>query len=84
MRQFQEGVPLSASADTPGRPGIRQTVIVHPAPPTGARVHVEHYLPNEWDTNQDEAEHMFSSLDEALEWLERECAVHWSQLSGRV
>lgn len=77
---FQQGRVLAASADTPGRPGVRRTVSVSRTPDAAARVHVEHYDPQDWDFSLDESEHRFACLDIALEWLEIRCGVHWTLL----
>jgi hypothetical protein len=45
-----------------------------------ARIHVEHYQPWEWDLTLDEQEHYCPDFVTALDWIEKKCGVHWSQL----
>jgi hypothetical protein len=82
VRKFEGGARLAGSADAPGRPGILQTVSVHHGSPDGVLVQVEYYRSTDWDSNLEESEHSFSSLEEAFAWIETECSVHWSQLSA--
>ena len=79
LELLKSGKVLVASVDAPGRQDVRRTVSVERSA-QGVRVHVEHYHPWEWDRTLDEAEQHFASPEAALEALEKEWAVHWSQL----
>jgi hypothetical protein len=77
---FAQGGGVGASAETPGQPTTHQTVYLRRAPDGAVVVHVEHHYPNEWDHTIDEAEHRFATLGEALEWLESQCGIPWTEL----
>jgi hypothetical protein len=73
------GGVLTASGDAPTA-GLRQTVSIHKLR-TGVRVHVETYLPTEWDNEVESFEVELADLDAALSWLESARGVRWSHLS---
>ena len=71
---------LVASADVPGRTDLRQTVSISRAADGGARVDVEHFPPFDWDLTLEQFEQHFPDFEAALNWLETQCSIHWSQL----
>lgn len=77
---LKSGKVLVASGDAPDQQGVRQTVSVELSAAGGVRVHVEHYRSWEWDRTLKEEEHHFPTVEAALEYLEKQRAVHWSQL----
>jgi hypothetical protein len=78
--QFLSGIMLVASADSPGRPGIRLTISLVRTSNGTARVNVEHYFSGDWDRTLEQNRQEFSNFDEALLWLQKNCGVHWTQL----
>jgi hypothetical protein len=76
----EQGRGVAASAETPGRPGIHQTVFVRKTRDEKVSVEVEHYYPNAWDHTLDETAQFFATFAEALEWLESACGIRWTEL----
>lgn len=81
VRSFKLGRPLAFAKDIPARPGVRQMVIISRGVGASAVVRVETYHDNAWDTTLEQTERVFVSLELALQWVETECAVHWSELA---
>ena|SRR5215204_7805613 len=77
---LDQGEVLVASGETPGQPGVRQTVSLHPAAEGTVSVHVERYLAHEWDQTRDDFTRVFGDVEAALTWLEETCAVTWTAL----
>jgi hypothetical protein len=76
----EAGGVLTASANAPSGSSLRQTVAIHRTASSGARVHVETYLPTEWDMTIETFERELPDLDAALAWLETERGIRWLAL----
>jgi hypothetical protein len=77
---FGRGVVLAASTEVNDGSHMLQTVSLRKNAQGGAHVHIEHYSEKNWDRTIDETDRDLADLRAALEWLESEWGVHWSQL----